>query len=184
MSEFCLFTTQKLAPGGQIVKKIAGLNQGAASHSNFFSLSNLAPLDNDLLAKAIVRRTAAKFETRNRSNRSQGFSSETKRRQRKKIFSLTNLAGGMTFKRQKSVLTIHTTAIVSDPDQLTSTSFKFNQDFVSASINRIFNQFLDHGSRTFHNFARSNLITKTFVQKYYSGMVSQEILYFIGSKQL
>ena len=62
------------------------------------------------------------------------------------------------------VLGRHPIAVIRDPDDALAPFFEIDTDGGCFSIKRVFDQFLDHGRRSFHDLARSDLMGQDFRQ--------------------
>ena len=69
-----------------------------------------------------------------------------------------DLAGGVATQCQREVVAGDAGAVVADAHQLDAALFELDLDTVGAGVDAVFQQFLDHGGRTLHHFAGSDLI--------------------------
>ena len=74
------------------------------------------------------------------------------------IRALTQFACGMALKAEEHIISIHTHAVINDPDKLGTTAFKFNVHLTGICINGVFQKFFDHGSRAFNYFTGRYLV--------------------------
>ena len=63
----------------------------------------------------------------------------------------------MALKAQECILAIHAGTIIHHTDQLGSSTRELHNDPPRACIDAVFDEFFDHGGRSFHDFACRNL---------------------------
>ncbi len=64
----------------------------------------------------------------------------------------------MALEGEQRVVAHHAAAVVRDADELAAAAFDFDADAGGAGIERVFEQFLDHGRGTVHHFAGGDLV--------------------------
>ena len=100
---------------------------------------------------------AGQRQAGDRSHRSQRLTAKTERCHPFKIVQRGQFRRGVTRQRQCQLLPGDAATVVGHPDQLDPALFQLNLQGVATRIKRVFQQFLEHRSRTFHHLARRNL---------------------------
>src|SRR3954471_3924259 len=68
----------------------------------------------------------------------------------------------MPLKREQSIIANHAAAVVDNLDQFPPAGFHIDANAFRSGIERILQQFLNHGRRTLHHFASSDLVGDIF----------------------
>ncbi len=71
----------------------------------------------------------------------------------------------MARQRQRQVVTVDTGTVVTDLDQTGAALLHLDINLRRSGIQRVFQQFLDHGRRAFNDFTGGNLVGETVVQQ-------------------
>ena len=100
---------------------------------------------------------AGQRQAGDRSHRSERLATKTERCHPFKIIQRGKFRRGVTRQRQCQLLPGDAATVVGHPDQLDPALFQLNLQGVATRIKRVFQQFLEHRSRTFHHLARRNL---------------------------
>ena len=117
-----------------------------------------AAVDANLGSARSAAGARAKHEVRDRRDARQRLAAKTERPDRAQIVSVRYLARGVALERQPGVLRLHSLAIVVDANQLLAAELDGNRDAPGTGVERVLDELLDDGSRTFDDFAGGNLI--------------------------
>ena len=113
--------------------------------------------DLDFRARRSLGRTRYQTKPRNARNAWHGLPPESHRFNISQILGCADFARGMPFQTEQCVLAVHPGTVVLDPNKLGSSSRKFHADPARTGINAVLDEFLDHRSRAFHDFACRDL---------------------------
>ena len=154
MRQFSGFGFEKFPACRRVVVEIAHLDEGALRQRSRFrqvSIGCQAPGMGGACTAADERQAG------NRGDRSQCFAAETKRADMFKIVERGDFGSGMAGKRQCQFILGDAGAVIRDPNQFDAALFELYLQGCTAGIERIFQQLLEYGSRTFNDFACGNL---------------------------
>ncbi len=98
------------------------------------------------------------IEARDGRDRRERFAAEAERRDGKQIVGGAELRSGVALEGEQRVVAYHAAAVVHDADELAAAAFDLDADAGGAGIERVFEQFLDHGRGTVHHFAGGDLV--------------------------
>ena len=114
-----------------------------------------------------MRRTTGQSHTRHRRNAGECLAAKTQRRDPFQIIQCLNFAGGVSAYGQWQIVMTDTYAVISDPNQAYTTLFKYNVNSICPCIKRVFEQFLDHGSRPLNHLSSCDLVNQLLIQLLY-----------------
>ncbi|KAG1249243.1 hypothetical protein G6F65_019202 [Rhizopus arrhizus] len=158
MAQFGALGAQELAPRRHVVEQFAHFHGGTRCMRTRSDFTDLAAFDLQRGTMLVVRAARGQGEAADRGDRWQRLPPETERGHRFKIIQVGDLAGGMARDRQWQLLRRDAAAVVADADQAHTAFFKIDVDAAGTGIDRILDQFLDHGRRTFDHFASGDLV--------------------------
>ena len=118
-------------------------------------------IDHPLPALLGAMRTALDRQPRDRSDRRQGFATETQRRHQFNMF-VGQLGRGVPFKRQRHLVGRHAAAIVGHLDQVQPARGKTHGDLRRPRVDRILDQFLERRCRALDHLACGDAIDEMF----------------------
>ena len=73
-------------------------------------------------------------------------------------FDVAQLAGGVALEGEQRIVAQHAAAIVDDADQPPAAALDLDADIGRSRIERVFEQFLDHGGGPLHHLAGGDLV--------------------------
>jgi hypothetical protein len=153
-----LFGAQELAARGDVEKQVAH-GDGGAGQADAFADGQDAPAG-DLHARAggLFRRAGLDDHAGDAGDGRQGLAAEPQRGDGFQLLDARDLRGGVPLQRKQRIVTQHTAAVVGDADQAPAAAFGFHADVVSAGVERVLEQLLHHGSRTFDHLSGGDLV--------------------------
>ena len=100
---------------------------------------------------------AGQRQARDRGDRGQRLAAEAERGDTFEVVERANFRGGVAGQRQREFIPGDAAAIVGNTDQLDATFFELDLDRLAASIEGVFEQFLEHRRGALDDFASGNL---------------------------
>ena len=155
MTELGLVGPQELAPGRGVVEEIAHRDHRAAGQGRRTHLLLLADHLPGQIRAAGARRQG---QTRHRGNRRQRLAAKTHAGDALEVFQRSQFAGRVARQCQRKVISVDPGPVVNDADQLDPALFDIDLHPPCTRIQAVFDQLLDHGSRTLHHLAGGDLV--------------------------
>jgi len=165
--EFGLFGFEKFAPCRGVEKQVAHFNRGAhRMRSRLNPGRHVAAFGLDLPGLIGTTGARGQGQARHGTDGSQRLTAKAQAHHPLKVFQITNLAGGVTGQRQRQVVAGNTAAIVTYPQQLDPGLLHVHINALGTRIEAVFQQLLDHRSRAFNYFARSDLVSQARAEQF------------------
>ena len=120
--------------------------------------AELAAFDLQRGAMRVVAAARGQREAADRSDRRQGLAAETERGHRFQVVERGDLAGRVARHRQRQFVGRDAAAVVADADQAHAAFLQVDVDAARAGVERVLDQFLDHGRRAFDDLAGGDLV--------------------------
>ena len=158
VAQFGALGAQELAPRRHVVEQIAHFDRGALRMRLRRHLADAAALDLEHRAMFVVCTTRDQLETADRRDRRQRLATEAERGDGFQVVERGDLAGGMARDGQHEFAGGDPRAIVADADQAYAAFFEVDVDPRGAGIERVLDEFLDHGGRTLDDLAGRDLV--------------------------
>src|SRR6476659_5747198 len=158
MAEFGAFGAQELASGRNVVEEITDFDSGAARMRLWRGVADAAAFDLQRSTVFAVRTSRGEREAADGSNGWQGLAPEPKRSDRLQVIQRCDLARGVARDGQRQVDRGDAVAVVAHADQAHAAFLEIDVDPARTRIQRVLDQFLDHGCRTFDDLAGRDLV--------------------------
>ena len=155
-----LITLQELAAHRRIEEEVADTDFRTRGTTGIHQGRLHPALGAHTPALHICRATRGQRQVRDRSNTGQSLTAEPQLADGEQILHLHQLAGGMPLQAQGGIRLAHAAAIIRHLDERDTAAAQLHSHTVSAGINAVLHQFLDHGSRTLHHLTGSHLAGK------------------------
>jgi len=158
MAQLGTFGFQKPAPRRHVVEQLAHLDRGAGRVRVRRQRRCAATGHFQPRAVRSNRLPRGEGEAADRGNRGQRFATKTHGGDLFQIIEAGDLAGGVARYRQCQFIGGKATAIVAHTDQAYPALFQIDIQARGASIERVFDQLLDHRGRALDHFTGGNLV--------------------------
>jgi hypothetical protein len=158
MAELGSLGAQELAPRRHVVEQVPHLHRGALRMRFRRDGTEASAVDLQRGAMRVVAATRGQYETADRRDRRQGLAAESERGDRLQVVHRGNLAGGVAGDSQRQFVRGNATAVVADADQAHAAFLEIDVDAARTRIERVLDQFLDHGCRPLHDLAGRDLV--------------------------
>jgi len=158
MGGFGLGAAQELEPGRGVEEELFNRDVGARGHATGSHRVDASAFQVDLATFNSASLPALQAKPCHRGDGGQRLAPESKRVDAVQVGVAGQLAGGVAFQSQQTVLAGHAVAVVGHPDQPTATVGDLKADVRSSGIQGVFDQFLDHRGRTFHHLTCGDLV--------------------------
>ncbi len=167
MIEFGFLGFQKLAPGGRVEEQVAYFNGGAyRMRGRLHAWRHVTTFGFDLPCLIGVAGARGQGQACHGADRSQRFAAKPQAHDPLEVFQVANLAGRVACQRQRQIVRRDAAAIVTHFQQFDAGLLDVDIDAPRAGIEAVFQQLLDHRSRTLDNFARRNLVGQTRTEQF------------------
>src|SRR5690606_27055037 len=148
----------ELAPRRHVVEQVADLDRGAARVLLRRHVTDVAAVDLEARAVVVTVAPGRQDEAAHRRNRRQRLAAESQGGDGFEIIERGDLAGRVPRNRQRQFGRRDAAAVVADPDQAYATFFQVDVDPARAGVERVLDQFLDHGRGPLDDFAGGDLV--------------------------
>ncbi len=152
------FRAQELAPRRHTVKEVANLDRRALRVRGRLHAAGLAVLALDRRARGGALPPRGQPQPRHRRNRRQRLAAEPERGDPLEVLERGDLAGGMARQREREFVRRDAGAVVAHADQADPAVLDVDRELLRAGIEGVLDEFLDDGSRTLDDLARSDLV--------------------------
>ncbi len=149
---------QELAARRQVVKHVRHFDQRAFRTSGLDDGFDDARIHANLGAALAAPRARAQPEVRDRCDRRQRLTAETKSDDRPEIIRALDLAGRVPFEAQPRILGIHADAVVFDANHLLAAVFGGDDDARRLGVDRVLDELFDNGRGPLDHFTGRDLI--------------------------
>ena len=112
--QFGLIGTQKFLSSRNIEEQVANGDGGADGACDLVAAQQFAAGDFDCRAGLFLGGARFEQQAADRSNGRQRFAAEAQRRDGKQIFDIAQLAGGMPFEGEQSIVAQHAAAVIAE----------------------------------------------------------------------
>ena len=158
VGELGLLGLEEFATGRRVEEEIADGDGGAGGKAGVFDAVDVAASDLDYGAGVVFWGTGFEGQAGDAGNGWEGFAAEPEGGDRQEIVGGAELAGGVAFKREESIVLDHAVAVVGDTDELAAAGFDFDTDAGGSGIEGVFEELFDDGGGTLDDFAGSDLV--------------------------
>jgi hypothetical protein len=160
-----LLSAKELAACGNIEKEVGHFDGGSRGVSAVLHLVDLAARHLDQGSDRILPATGGETESGDAGDARDRLTAESQGGDGGEISAFPDLAGGMTLKAEKGVGTIHSGAVVSDPDQAGAPTLELNGDPLGPGVDGVLDEFLDYRGGSLDHFPGSHLAGKDVWKK-------------------
>ena len=155
---------EELEPRGRVVEQVAHLDARARIARHREALHDRAALSRQTQPLRRRARPAREREARDGADGRQGLTPESERRDRIEVLVGCELRGGVPLERQRQLVRGHPDAVVGHADQRRTAVAQIDGHRPRTRVQRVLDQLLHRGGRTFDDFTRGDLVHKVVGQ--------------------
>ncbi len=152
---------EEFEPRRRCIEQVAHLDAGAFAERAGPDLRLLAGVDRDRPGVRLAGVPSGDGETRDRTDRGQGFAAEAERADVEQVV-VGQLRGGVALDREREIVTGHAGAIIADTNQSAAAAVGQNLDARRARIESVLDQFLHDACRALDHLARGDAVDDAF----------------------
>ena len=156
---------QKFLPGRRIEKQVADDDLRARRTARRTAGNHFPALNDHFTAFRGILLPGPERDPGHRSDARQRLAAKPHGRDREKVGFRLDLAGGVRLETQQGVIRVHAVSVIHHRDHVRAGFLDPDRDLVRMGVQRIFQQFLQHGSGAFHHFTRCDFIVDLFRQQ-------------------
>ena len=156
------FGFEELLARGGIEKEIANCDGGADGQPSFLDFEDFPAIDLDDCSRCLFGGASLEVEAGNRGDRGQSLPTKAEGGHAQQILGILEFRRGVPLESEQGVVAHHAASVVGDLDELLPTRFDLNLDASGASVERVFEEFLDDRSWTLHHLASGDLVGDCF----------------------
>jgi hypothetical protein len=154
VGEFGGFGLEEFPPGRRVVIEVAHFDDGAGHQRGRFRLGAGFAESPGVAGAAF---SAGQRQARDRGDRGQRLAAKAERGDAFEVVERGDLRGGVAGQGEREFVPGDAAAVVADADQLDAAFFELDLDRLAAGVERVFEQFLEHRSGSFDDFAGGDL---------------------------
>ncbi len=156
---------KKIAPRRHAVEKIGHADRGSRRKPFRLDAHQLAAGKLDARSLLFLRRARLQQQARYRRDRRQRFPAKPERCNREQIVGRAQFRRSVPLERQQRIVLRHAAAVIDHANHPLAAGFHLNANRLRTRVERVLEQFLDHGRRPLDYLARGDLV-RNVLRKY------------------